>query len=326
VLNKKLIRTALITSPLIAIFGASPFYIFAKIKLSSLSIFFIGITLDVLVIFAMHIIYVNKVKNSNNAIQFLVTYLVGVAVRLTLNLIAYLANLKEPPEIESYLAYPIITSFALNALIMIIVNALVNKEKKVAVEKKLQELILENTIAQKKVLQQQLQPHFLFNSLSVLKSLISQSPEKAQNYVVQLSEFLRYSVQSSNTELVSIQKELAFTKDYIELQKVRFEEAISYTIDLPTDILDKQIPILSLQILVENIFKHNYFTIKNPLHFSISFKDNYIIVQNAKVSLRLKDGSGTGLQNLIKRYELLNAAPVLITETENNFEVKIPIF
>jgi two-component system, LytTR family, sensor kinase len=202
---------------------------------------------------------------------------------------------------------------------------ILTSHKKSIAEQQLKELQLQNSLAQKQVLMQQLQPHFLFNSLSVLKSLINTDKTKAEEYVLQLSDFLRYTVQSSQVDLISIEKELEFVQDYIELQKVRYDQSFTYDIEVPDDVRSKQLPILALQTLVENIFKHNYFSEKKPLYFSIRYMDHMIEVQNSKVSVRLTEKTHTGLANLDKRYQLITHKNIQVIDQEETFIVRIPV-
>jgi two-component system, LytTR family, sensor kinase len=324
-MKQRLYLTALIASPIIAVYGGSPFYIFDKIDLPTYFILIFGLTINVLLTFLIHIYFSYKFPNQNNYWRFISTYLVNVTFRIFFVFFDPIFKISEPKFAREYLSYPILTSFALNAIIMIIVNSIVIAYKKNETEQELQAIKLQHTEAQKQVLLQQLQPHFLFNSLSVLKSLIADSPNNAQEYVLRLSDFLRYSVQSANTEIVEIGKETQFVRDYIELQKVRFEEAFTFEIDIPSSFEKAFVPILSLQILVENIFKHNYFTEKNPLQFSIRIEQDFIVVRNTKVSIKLTPKSETGLANLNKRYELITNKSIVIEDVEDFFEVKIPI-
>jgi two-component system, LytTR family, sensor kinase len=324
-MKKKLYITALITSPIIALYGASPFYIFEKIQLPTFLLLIFALTLNVFFVWVVHIYFTIKFPSLNNFKRFFYTYSVNVVMRLLAFFIDPIFDIPKPDFAERYIAYPIITSFALNAIIMAIVNSIVNSYKKAAAEKQVNELKFQNSEAQKQVLMQQLQPHFLFNALSNLKSLIKENANDAEAYTIKLSEFLRYSVEAHKNELISVEKELDFTKDYIDLQKVRFDNAFDYTIDIPNAILQSQVPILALQILVENIFKHNYFTEKNPLTFSISFMDNNIQVWNKKTSLRLSEKTRTGLDNLQKRYLLTMNKSITIIDTETDFTVQIPI-
>ena len=208
---------------------------------------------------------------------------------------------------------------------MVIIKAVVNGYKIAENEKQLQTLKWQNTEAQKQVLMQQLQPHFLFNALSTLKSLISENPTQAEDYTLKLSDFLRYTVQSQNQELATLANELNFANDYLNLQKIRFGDAFLSRLEVSEQYFQKKIPVLALQVLVENIFKHNYFTEKKPLHFTIKAKDNLLVVWNEKTSIRLSEKNNTGLKNLNARYLLICNKGIEILDNENEFQVIIPL-
>lgn len=324
-MRNKLFNSAIITSPIIAIYGASPFYIFTDISFSLFLLVILGLTLSVFLMWMVHIYFALKFPNQHIFWRFIFTYIINVGTRLLLFTVIPMSHFIEVQYAEKYIAYPIITSLVLNALIIYFLNSIVTQHKKLIAEQKIQTLELENTIAQKQILMQQLQPHFLFNTLSTLKSLIGDSQEKADEYVLKLSDFLRYSVQSNQKDLVSLEEEIQFVRDYIQLQKMRFDKAFNYSINIPNENLQYQIPVLALQILVENIFKHNYFTEKNPLHFSIELIEGVIVVQNNKVSVRLTEKSNTGLNNLNKRCQLILNKSIEVIETEELFTVKIPV-
>jgi two-component system, LytTR family, sensor kinase len=262
----------------------------------------------------------------NNIKMFIISYIINFVFRVYFIFVDEMMGLPQPHNVEGKLIfYPIITSLAINAIILIILKSMVITYEKVMAEKMIQNLKLENTEAQKQVLMQQLHPHFLFNSLSTLKSLINVDKDRAEDYLLKLSDFLRYSVQSTNIDIISIEKELQFVRDYIDLQQVRFENAFTYEINIPNDVLQKNVPILSIQVLIENIFKHNYFTQKNPIHFTITHLFDELIISNKKVSIKVNNKSETGLANLNKRYQLIINKGIFINNTEDHFEVRIPI-
>jgi two-component system, LytTR family, sensor kinase len=325
-MKKKLISLALTVSPLIAIYGASPFYVFEKINLKDYFLLTVGLLINVLLVFAVHIYFEIKYPNQNKYVRFIITYLINFIPRVVLYMLdPVILILKDPTEGKKYFLYPLLVSVALNAIVMILVTTIVTQLKKSETEAQLQQLQIQNTEAQKMVLINQLQPHFLFNALSILKSLIGTNPIKAEEYVLKLSDFLRYTAKSSKKAIVTIAEELQFVEDYIALQKTRFDNSFNYTIQIDEDTLNKKIPILSLQTLVENIFKHNVFTEKQPLAFSIKANTNFLIVYNEKFALKPNTESKIGLQNLNERYVLITGSPIIIKETPNSFEVQIPI-
>jgi len=321
-MKRKLHKTALITSPIIAIYGVSPFYIFGQLSLDNFLLIVGGATISVYIVWLVHFFFENKFPNQNKVLRFFATYAVNIAIRL---IFVLLPATSKYPAADKYHAFPILTSLVLNAIIMIIMDSIVTSYKKAEVDRQFQELKWQNTESQKQVLMQQLQPHFLFNALSILKSLIKENTEQAEAYITKLSDFLRYTVQSQDQQLVPVKKEMQFIGDYINLQKVRYGEAFSYTIDISEEVQRKNIPVLALQILVENIFKHNNFTEKNPLHFSIRGNNDRIVVWNEKTSVRQTEKNNTGLANLGARYILTCKKKIEVTDKENDFTVIIPV-
>lgn len=189
-----------------------------------------------------------------------------------------------------------------------------------------QKIIAGTANAQFESLKNQIDPHFLFNSLNVLSSLIEENPENAQRFTTSLSKIYRYVLEQKDKELVSVEEELAFAKTYMNLLKMRFENSISY--EIPSEGIDadaKVVP-LSLQLLLENCIKHNVVSEQKPLHIKIIIKNNYLVVQNDLQKKEvLQDGRGVGLQNIISRYGILSQRKVLIEETNGIFAVHLPI-
>ncbi len=228
-------------------------------------------------------------------------------------------------DVVQYMLFPLITVLALNSIILIILNSIIQEEERRKADQRITTLQLENLKAQKQTLTQQLQPHFLFNALSILKSLIYDDKAMAEKYVVQLSNFLRYSVDSHNSDLVTIAEEMKFVNDYVNLQQIRFEDSFTFKVAIDEAILERKVPVLAIQTLVENAFKHNYFTPKNPMQISIYHTKTALTISNNLTSLKLTERNGTGLENLKKRYALFGSAEVLIQQTDNHFSVSIPI-
>lgn len=222
-----------------------------------------------------------------------------------------------------FIAYPIISILAINTIILMMLNGILLQYEKENAEIEIKNLKLTNLEAQKQALLQQLQPHFLFNALSTLKSLINENTEEAEKYLLNLSEFLRYSVQAHSNELVNLEEELNFTKDYLNLQQVRFHEALFCVIDLPKTEFYRKIPVYALQTLVENAIKHNAFTNKKPLHITINLENDRIKIANNRLPKQLMQPSGTGLENLNQRYKIIANKEIEVISNENEFVVYI---
>ena len=189
-----------------------------------------------------------------------------------------------------------------------------------------QKIIAGTASAKFESLKNQIDPHFLFNSLNVLNSLIEENPDNAQRFTTSLSKVYRYVLEQKDKELVSVDEELAFAKTYMNLLKMRFENSLFYELP-PTNINPeaKVVP-LSLQLLLENTVKHNVVSEQRPLHIRIFIQDDYLVVENDYQKKQiLDDRQGVGLQNIINRYAIITNRKVRIEETEKVFAVKIPV-
>ena len=188
-----------------------------------------------------------------------------------------------------------------------------------------QKIIATTANAQFESLKNQIDPHFLFNSLNVLSSLIEENPENAQKFTTSLSKIYRYVLEQKDKELVAVEEELAFAKIYMQLLTMRFENSISYELLESTNEDAKVVP-LSLQLVLENCIKHNVVSSSKPLHIKISILDNQLIVENNWQKKEvLSDGKGVGLQNIVNRYALLTERKVKVIQDEKSFKVYLPI-
>lgn len=203
-----------------------------------------------------------------------------------------------------------------------------NKQKQILLlEKKTFSLEKEKTQVQYENLKQQLNPHFLFNSLSSLRSLIRMNPSLATEFLDGLSKTYRYLLRSGDTEMVSLQEEINFVQTFIQLQKTRFDEGLQLTIDLPEELMNKQIAPVTIQGLIENAIKHNTIEEDAPLYIEVFYAGNgYIAVRNNLQRYRVVETSNKkGLDALKTLYRYLTDKPVLVEEDERFFTVKIPL-
>lgn len=174
-------------------------------------------------------------------------------------------------------------------------------------------------------LKNQVNPHFLFNSLNALTSLVYEDQDKAAKFIKQLSEVYRYVLDSRNKEVVTIEEELDFMNAYLFLQQIRFGDKLKIENELKP--IKGNVPPLALQMLVENAIKHNEVSQEQPLIIRLYADGSNLFVSN---NLQLKsklisDSVGVGLDNIRKRYEFLSDRPVVIEKKENKFIVKLPI-
>ncbi|SHH40192.1 histidine kinase [Winogradskyella jejuensis] len=175
-------------------------------------------------------------------------------------------------------------------------------------------------------LKNQLDPHFLFNSLNVLTSLIEENPESAQKFTTSLSKVYRYVLEQKNKDLVTVDEELKFAKTYMSLLKMRFEDSIIFEIPEEASNPESRVVPLSLQLLLENAVKHNMVTSSKPLHIKIYEDGGYLVVMNNLQPKQIvKKSSGVGLENIKQRYKLLSNKKVIINQRAQDFAVAIPM-
>lgn len=192
--------------------------------------------------------------------------------------------------------------------------------------KNMQKLKEEKLIFQYETLKSQVNPHFLFNSLNSLSSLVRNDPDLAEKFVQKLSSVYRYVLENKEKELVSLSTELDFVNNYFYLQKIRDEEKIDLKIELK-EIENVQILPVSLQLLVENALKHNAATRAQPLKITIHNEgiDKLVVRNNLQKKTQLNGSSKIGLKNLNERSRLILNCEIEVTETQTEFVVKIPV-
>jgi two-component system, LytTR family, sensor kinase len=175
-------------------------------------------------------------------------------------------------------------------------------------------------------LKNQLNPHFLFNALTSLNSLIFENQQLASQFVQQLSRVYRYVLQNKDKNCVPLTTELEFISNYVKLLETRFEGALKVRFDISNDSLEKSIVPVSLQILIENAVKHNIVDNDKPLDIVISTIGNYLVVSNnLQVKKRVETSNKQGLDNLRSLYRFLIEKPVIVEQTDDRFFVKIPL-
>lgn len=323
-MTKKLFIGALITTPLIALNAVLAIYFQGEVGVLGTLRVGAVICLYVSLIWSINITLLTKLDLPKNwqkyAISFTIVVLLGWPFRrLIMNFVV------EPGGFEGIPDYPVINALVVNAIVWVIIEMVLSGERRKEAEAVIDKLKIENLEAQKQSLIRQIQPHFLFNALSTLKSLIVENQKDAEAYTVKLSNFLRYSISSEALDLTTLKQELDFVQNYIELQSIRFEDAFTYEIKIPDEAMPHSLPVFALQTLVENIFKHNYFSEKKPLHFTITCEEEQLTVWNEKIGLKLTERNETGLANLNKRYELTNGSNITIVDKEAEFAVTIPL-
>lgn len=176
-------------------------------------------------------------------------------------------------------------------------------------------------------LKNQIDPHFIFNSLNTLSHLIQENPQKARLFNDNLADVYRYILCNKGNDLVMLEDELEFLKNYFSLLKIRFEDAVHLHIDIPDSMFQLYlVPPISLQILAENAIKHNKFSDDMPLVISIALNGEEVLIHNAvRKKIPGKTSSRIGLSNLNERYELITNKTITVRSTDTDFYVSLPI-
>lgn len=183
----------------------------------------------------------------------------------------------------------------------------------------------DNLNAQYELLKQQINPHFLFNSLNTLQAMIDINDPEASGFVRNLSHFYRFSLDNKKDDLILLKDEIEILESFIFLLKSRFEEGINIKIKLNDRTGNTFIPPFTIQLLVENCIKHNIVSLENPLSIEIYEENKFLVIRNNKQLKNHQHSVGIGLSNIKGRYSYISAIAIQIDNEENMFTVKLPI-
>lgn len=184
----------------------------------------------------------------------------------------------------------------------------------------------ENLMARFETLKSQVDPHFLFNAMNTLYTLVETEPKKAREFVSSFSALYRKVLTSRERTIVPVQEELELVHHYLFLQRIRFGESLRVKVEVPTHALNGYLPPFTLQMLLENAIKHNVISAAHPLHITITVEGDRLIVRNDLLPRSSKEaGTGTGLENIRKRYHMLGAAEPTFVVSDPYYTASVPI-
>lgn len=262
------------------------------------------------------------------ALSLLAHFVVSLITILISRIIVFVLILGQP--LFDFLSKESFDNYIISLIITIVVLAIFHvfyyykyrQESKV----KEQKIIAGTASAKFDALKNQLDPHFLFNSLNVLTSLIEEDPYQAQKFTTSLSKVYRYVLEQKNKDLVSVDEELQFARTYVRLLKMRFEDSIVLEIPEKSNDPEAKIIPLSLQLLLENAVKHNVVTSDKPLYLKVTEENDVLVVSNNLQEKQVvKKSSGVGLTNIQQRYKILTDRTVQINKTATEFSVALPM-
>lgn len=266
--------------------------------------------------------------------QFWIHYMILALIILLINIgifiiIKLIAHIPQPFIIKARGMTNIVIIWMVEMIIISLLLSVTSMSSSLKLYKEKKQYENESMKARYVALQNQMNPHFLFNSLNTLISEIEYDPENAVRFTRNLSDVYRYVLTNQNADTVYLSDEISFLKSYIYLHKVRLGDCLNIHSNVETVNTDFKIPPLALQILAENVFKHNKVGETNPIDIEILIDSNnktlkFTNTKRPKI-LDSKLKSGTGLKNLAERYKLLCNKNIEISESENTFTVIIPL-
>jgi len=214
----------------------------------------------------------------------------------------------------------------INLVFYMFLNLLQQNYENQHVSMELERFRNDNLSTQYDLLKQQVNPHFLFNSLNTLKAMVETGDEQSVDFILKLANFYRYTLESRKLDLIHVREEMEILNAYLFLQKARFEDGFVFSSKLSDETLETLIPPFTLQLLVENCLKHNVVSLQKPLRISIYLQDDKIVVEN-RIQLRNSEENslGVGLKNIELKYSHLLDRQVEILNDQEIFQIKLPL-
>jgi LytS/YehU family sensor histidine kinase len=272
---------------------------------------------------------IGKVKFKRDFHPLLLLFILTVFYVLVLSSLASLVVTRIFDLQSFYSSFKLTFGFTFRVnLFLNCVNAIafyINKSRETQL--RAEELEKKNIEAQFEILRNQVSPHFLFNSLNVLASIVHENPDLASDFIERFSKVYRYILNNRDTKLIEVKEELDFLKSYLFLLQIRYPDNLILNIDVPEKYYTNLIPPATLQILIENAIKHNTISEKKPLKIELgNHFGNYLTVRN-NMQPKSSDAESTqlGLKNIRERYKILTDQEVIVEKDESEFRVRVPL-
>lgn len=266
----------------------------------------------------------NNPKGGFSTKQLLKGLFFGLALMFVLACIQQylLSHLPFGPVMLMFEVRSILISSAFYMFIHLLYQSFLNQQVSVELER----TTTANLWAQFELLKQQVNPHFLFNSLNTLKYMVESGDQQAVNFILKLSDFYRFTLESRKLDLINLSEELEILEAYMYLLKARFEEGIELSTDLPEKVYTSLIPPFTLQLLIENCIKHNIVSLEKPLYINLYASKGYLVVENnIQLKREPESSTGLGLENINQRYQHLLEREIIIEVTDKTFTIKLPV-
>ncbi|HEV7331028.1 MAG TPA: histidine kinase [Flavisolibacter sp.] len=259
-------------------------------------------------------------------IVFFTSYITATLVRLGLiHIRSFLFDISLQP-FGHMVSMALIMTMPITWIILAVNELLFITEQTGKIEQEKEELAQVNLQQQYDSLKEQVNPHFLFNNLNSLITLISKDPERADSFVEEMSVVYRYLLRNNQGNTTSLKEEIRFIESYNHLLKTRFGQGFQSSIRIEPAAMNDSLPPMTLQLLVENAVKHNIVSADKPLYLQLYTKNGNLVVQNnLQKKTRAVASNKVGLSNINAKYKLLKQPPVTIQETADSFTVTIPL-
>lgn len=337
--TQKLVKIALITSPLLAIYNVAPISLFlqsgavnhewpAFYKTTQPFRILIPIsfvTFTSLILWLFNIWWAKQA--SHHQVQPVFRYALSILFTMCLvGLFSLIAGQVRnvPSSFDNLRYFRLFGMVANTVFILIMIDLIISRGKRATLELEKASLLATNLKSRHEQLKQQIHPHFLFNALNTIKLLIKNDEPGAESYTVRLSRFLRASIAQGLEDQLIVGQELEIFKDFMELQMVRFPNLISYEYELSPQTMNSQyLPAFTFQVLAENALKHNAFDQKNPLHIMIREEQDRITFSNNMIpGNQPADSTGIGLRNLSERFRIISDQQLDVEQNKKEFIVR----
>ncbi|WES98732.1 histidine kinase [Chryseobacterium arthrosphaerae] len=249
---------------------------------------------------------------------------VGLLLMFLLSSVQYyiLSHINFGPKMLMYEVRGILINLTFYMFIHLLHQTYLNQQ----VVRELEHSMSANLAAQYELLKQQVNPHFLFNSLNTLKYMVESHDNQSTEFIIKLADFYRFTLGSLKLNLLPLKEELNIMESYVYLLKARFEEGLIVSQNLPPEIYGTFIPPFTLQLLVENCIKHNIVSLEKPLHIYIGREEDYLLIRNNLQPRIIPESStGLGLENINQRYLHLTEKEIKILVDTETFTIKLPI-
>jgi len=264
----------------------------------------------------------NLIKRISIELVFTVSFAALISVLFTL-LVNWIHIYED--DIASVLITNVLIYIVINIIVVAVFEAWIFFIESDRAKQKADLLQQELSQIKFEVLKSQINPHFLFNSLNVLSSLLKNDTSKAEQFIDEFSQIYRYVLETIEQPVSTLSKELEFMRSYLFLQQIRYGDTLTFSVNISADLLSWVLPPLSLQVVLENAIKHNIVNESKPLKIEILSENNILLIRN-NIQLKISGNSiGLGLKNLVKRYALISKLEPTFTVVNNQYIAKLPL-